>query len=288
MAVTFSPSFKSYTLWALTNTSASRLTLKYLVPYNGTQPADPSAAASGSPVFSAFSNGINLDTYWSQVGSGVSQLSVARSASASSNVSSLTFARLFENGGTALVDADIGLTTASAIVVPSLASTTGVQFVVSGLALKLASSLGTLKLNQPLANRLVEWWTAPIASPPTAPGIGANPGSAASIIKFYSGTAPATAEDPITGSELATITLGTTNIFGTPTAGSVALTTTPSVTASGTGTATHLRWTKTQGAFTFVLQGSVGTAGSGADFIVNTTSLTPSTTLTLTDATMTM
>ena len=255
-----------------------------MVPYNGAQPADPTVAPSGSAVYSSISAGVDIQTFLTAAGGGISQLSVARSANASSTVGSLTFARLYSSGSVALIDADMSLSGGGgALIVPALSSTVGVAFVLSAMSLKLPLALSTVKLSQSLVNGLVDWWTGQSS---TAPQFGINTGGA-SIINLYSGSAPTNADDAATGTLLAAIPIGASNVYAAAAAGSAALNTAPSVLASATGTVGYLRWVKTQGSSTFTIQGSVGT--SGADFNLNTLSLTSGvTTVALNDATITI
>ena len=92
----------------------------------------------------------------------------------------------------------------------------------------------------------------------------------AGLLRIYSGTRPANPAAPITGTLLASLTLGTP--FA-PAASSGVLTAnaiTGDASADATGTATHFRIWRSDGT-TAVIDGDVGTAGS--DLNLTTTSI---------------
>jgi hypothetical protein len=280
MPTTFAPNFKNRLLAALTGVSATSTPLAFMAFFTGSQPADPTVS-SGTAVFAAPSSGIALASNMSAAGSGVSQLTSARSANAGATASPVGYARLFDGSSVALVDADAG-TSGTSIIIPSTSATNGVPFVVTGHALRMPATLGTVLLGASLRNRIVDWWTGVST---VAPSFGINTGGA-STINVYTGAPPATADEPATGTLVATVTIGATNVFAAASGGSAALIGPLTVTANGTGTASYFRWTKVQGASTFTIQGSVGT--TSADMIVNTVALTDGvTSFSVTDATLT-
>lgn len=273
MATTFSPSFKNLAIDSLTGRASTTQTLRYIQFYNGSQPADPTVAPAGTAVFSSYSAAVDVSTYMSQPAAGISALASARSANATNAVSSITFARLYGSSGTAMVDCVASLSGGGGgVIVPTLNSSAGVAFQVDSFSVKMPLANGTIKLNAALANALV----AAFAN--TAANIGAG---ASASIKIYSGSAPSTADAPATGTLLATFTTASGGTsWNAASAGSAALASALNVNASATGTAGYVRMEKG----TYVLQGSVGT--SGADFIVDSTSLTSGNNVSLTNATI--
>lgn len=112
--------------------------------------------------------------------------------------------------------------------------------------------------------------------------LGASP-----LIRIYSGTAPANAAAALSGNtQLAQLTMAATPFSGftdTGTAGrATAGTITADSSADATGTATFFRILDSAGT-TVKAQGSVGTASS--DLILNTTSITLGSTVSITSAT---
>ena len=102
------------------------------------------------------------------------------------------------------------------------------------------------------------------------------------IMKLYSGTQPASANDPIT-SQVLLVSLPIPGVFGTDVNGTLTLgTVTPSIVVAS-GTATFFRITKSNNT-TVVLDGSVGTAS--ADLILNETDLYPLETVTISSGTI--
>jgi hypothetical protein len=135
-------------------------------------------------------------------------------------------------------------------------------------------SLGTVKLNSALRTRLLESLT----NKNTAAF------SAAGTIKVYSGSAPASADDAATGTELISFTTSTTS--WSVASGSATLASSLNANASaGSETAVgYARFSWTSGS-TFVIQGSIGT--SGTDFIIDDATLTSGNSYNLTAATFT-
>lgn len=116
----------------------------------------------------------------------------------------------------------------------------------------------------------------------------ADAGSAA-VIEIYNGSAPADADASEANTLLASLTMSATAFGGSTDANPGALATANSITsdssADATGTASHFR-VKTQTSGTVIAQGSVGT--SSADMILNTTSITSGSTVSITSFTITL
>lgn len=117
----------------------------------------------------------------------------------------------------------------------------------------------------------------------------ADAGTAA-VINIYSGTPPATAEAALAGNtQLAQLVCNASIIASYSDAGTAARATfaaiTPDSSADATGVATFYR-VLTQNGGTVVAQGSVGT--TDADLIVNTTSFTAGSQVSITSATLDM
>jgi hypothetical protein len=288
MATTFHvTNFKNKTIDWLTGINSSVTPLAYVVPYNGVQPADPSVVPAGTAEFSSYSYGPNMNTKLSAAGAGISQLATyvpPTTPSQAAAVSTLTFARIYTTGGVAVVDVDVSLSGGGgALILDSLTSTVAVGNTVRAFSFKIPFTSGTIALSASLANRLVDMWCGASS---TIPQLGINTNGASNLL-LYSGAAPATADAPATGTLLATIGIGASNIWAAASGGAAALAATPSALASGTGTAGYARLVKTYGAVTYTLQGSVGTAAT--DFVVDTVTLTSGvTTVTLTQATISL
>lgn len=287
MATTFHvTNFKNKTIDWLTGINATATPFGYVVPYNGTQPADPSVTPGGTAEFASYSSGPALNTKMSAAGGGISQLATYCAPTTPANalsVTSITFARLYTTGGVVVVDVTASVTGGGGgIILDSMTSSAGVGNTVQAFSWKLPIDNGaTLELSTSLMNRLVDLWCGGAT---VVPELGKNT-NGASALKLYSGSAPATADAAATGTLLATISFGSTNIWNTATGGSASLASTPSALASATGTVGYARLVKTYGTTTYTLQGSCGTTGT--DFIVDTVALTSGvTTVTLIEATI--
>lgn len=256
--------FKNKTVNILTGVGVpTPISVGWMNVYNGAQPADPSVSPAGSAVYSAVTSAIPLTSGMTAAGSGISSLNGTKAASASSTVTSLTFARIFDTSSQPLIDCSVGTGSGSAII-SSLSASVGNSLSLSQFSLKLPGSNGTLLLGQALNDRLVDVWTG---NSSTRPDLGIN-----ATIDLYTGSAPATADATATGTLVATFSGNAVNWFNAAAGGSASLASNPVVTASGTGTATYFRWYKTVSNITFTIQGSVGT--SGADMIVSNVALT--------------
>lgn len=279
--------FKNLTLNMLTGVSGTASPLTYINLYNGVQPSDPSVAPSGAAEFSSYSYAPNVNTKMSAAGGGITQLTVAAAPSTpaqASGMSGITFARIFNASGTALIDTPA--TTAGGgggVIIDSTSCTAGVGNTVTAFSFKMPMSLNTVSLSASLANRLADLWGGGSS---TIPNLGNVTGGSSSIT-IYSGSAPATADAPATGTALISYNMTSTNMWAAASGGASALNGAgPSGLATGSGTAGYFRLVKNNGAFVFTLQGTVGT--SSADLLINTTSITSGvTTVQIVDATLT-
>lgn len=276
MATTFAATFKNKTIDSLTGRATTTL-LGYAQFYNGAQPAAPSDAPAGSPVFSSYSGSVPFSTFMSQPAGGISALSQSRSAAATSAVSSITFSRLYDTSGTAQIDVVASLVGGGGgIIVPSLTSSAGIAYVVDALSLKLPNNLGSVYLNNNLRDALVSAWCV------TAANVAA--GSSA-VINVYSGSVPADANAAATGTLLVSFTTAAAGAsWNTASGGSAALVSNlAAVAGAGSATtATYARMVKGS----YVLQGTVGT--SGTDFVMDSVTITSGNTYNITNATITI
>lgn len=120
-------------------------------------------------------------------------------------------------------------------------------------------------------------------------GTQADAGTAA-VINIYSGTAPARADDALSGNTLlaqlvcsANIFAGVADISASNLARATLAAITPDASADASGTATFFR-ILTQNGGTVIAQGSVGTSTS--DLILNTVSITAGSQVSITSATI--
>ena len=274
MSTTFSvTAFKNQTINMLTGFTASATPMGYINFYNGTQAVDPSTTPTGTLEFASYSSAPGISAQMSSSGGGVSQLSVLRGPTTPASAltcSSITTARIYNTSGTAVID-----TTATAagggggVIIDSVNAVAGVGSTVQAFSFKLPlNNGGTMSMNATLVDRMVDLWTGAAS---VVPEMGKNTNGQC-LLQLYSGSAPASADLVATGTLLASIPLGSTNIWATAAGGAAALSSFPSVTAVGTGTVGYARLVKSYGAFTFIIQGSAGTAAT--DFVVSTVSLT--------------
>lgn len=123
--------------------------------------------------------------------------------------------------------------------------------------------VGTVKLSTTLRNKLIDMYTGKHTT-----HISAN-----ATVKVYTGTAPASADDVATGTELISFPIDTTSSFTYgAAASSVSTPSAVSANASNTGVVGYARLAWTHNAIDYVIQGSVGTTGT--DFILSASSLT--------------
>ena len=149
------------------------------------------------------------------------------------------------------------------LIVPSTA-TGGVTVQCAGTLKQPFNNSGTLSVNGTLANSIL----STIIYDTQIPLMGSG------VMSIYGGTQPATADTPITNQTLLSNTHALTGAsFASAAGGTIGLTAAVTATASsavGTGTATWFRWVRGGN----VMDGSVGTAGSGTDLIVASTTFT--------------
>lgn len=292
MATTFTTSFKTDLLSQLKGTSVSYGSF-YYSNFGTSQPADPSGAG-GSMVFAAITGGPNLSSAWWTTADNtatayLAQAKAPNSPAGAAAVSGLTFMRIYDSGQTAIMDTPIGLTASAGVgaVVDTLNSSSGVGITVKVMSFQMPRYNGTtLYLSLTLAQRMVDLVTGKTT---TLPFMGINTNGACTIT-VYSGTVPADADTPITTqTPLCVFTCGATSIWGAASGGSLPMNgTLTSAAAVATGTATFARMVKinTTTAQTYVIQGSVG--GAGTDFVIGTTSVVSGNSYPLTDAVITM
>lgn len=278
--------FKNKTLGMLTGQDASATPFGFVNFYNGAQPADPSAAPAGAVVFASLSQANNVNTKMGAAGGGITQLNTPTgptTPAGAAGVSSLTFARINTTSQVPVVDCTVTLVGGGGgAILDSLTSVAGIGPTLTALGFKMPASLGTVMLSNSLANRLADLWGG---AQSTTINMGNTTGGS-SALSLYTGSAPATADAPATGTLLATFNMTGTNLWAAASGGSAALNGAgPTVLAVGTGTATYFRFVKNNGLFVFTMQGSVGTAA--ADLLVNTTAITSGVTnVQVTDATL--
>lgn len=255
--------FKNKTINAITGASTIPSAIGWMNVNNGVQPFDPSVAVPGSSVYSATTSAIPMTASMVASAGGTSSLNGAKSANASSTVSSLTWARIFDISQLPIIDCTVGTAVGGAII-SSLSALIGSALTLNQFSLKLPTNNGgTLLLGQALNDRLVDLWTG---NSTTGAAMGAN-----GQIDLYTGSAPATADLPPTGTLVASFIGTATNWFNVAANGSGTLISNPAIIANGTGTATYFRWYKTVAGILFTIQGSVGTTAT--DMVVNTTAL---------------
>lgn len=251
--------------------------MAYIGYYTGAQAADPLTVPAGSFVNTSVTQNGTIVGNITQPAGGISQTSGPVTATVNANnAGTVTTARIFgSNGSTAILD-----TTATLVgggggaIVPTLTASTGARFVTDFFSVKLPSSLGTISLNDALRDAMVS------ACCVTAANIAAL--SSASI-KVYTGSAPANANAPATGTLLWTGTTAATGAsWNAASGGSAALASSVSAVAAASGTGGYVRIEKG----TYVLQGSIGTAGT--DFVFDAIVMTAAVTYSLTNATITM
>jgi hypothetical protein len=276
MPTTFNDTqFKTGTINSLLGKASNTYYIRYVNLYNGAQPANPTAAPAGGSVFSSYMD-LGASAFTAPA-LGISALASSKSSVATTGISGITFARIYDTSGTAIIDTVASLVGGGGgVIVPSLSSSAGVNFQIDQLSLKLPQANGAVMLNADLVNALVSGWT--IAAGNIAMCSSAN-------IKVYSGSAPANADALATGNLLVSFTTAAAGAsWGTVTAGSAALSGNLTAVASGAGTQTAGYVRIEKGAY--VLQGTVGT--TGANFILDTVSITNGATITLTEATISL
>lgn len=282
MPTTFSTPFKNAVLNSIIGSAATSNTTSmayYINCYSGTQTASPTDTPTGSFVNTTGTQAPNVNTFMSAPSGGISQLSSSRAGTVNANNAiTVTTARIYaSNGTTPIIDTTASLLGGGGgVIVPTMTSSTGVPFVVDFFSLRMPATNGTLSINDSLRDAIVS--AICVAS--------ANIGACSvATINVYSGSIPSSANAAATGTILWTGTTAATGAsWGTVSGGSASLASNITANASATGTATYARIIKN----TFVIQGTVGTSGSGADFIMSDTAMTSGLSYSLTTATITL
>lgn len=272
MPTTFATlAFKNDLIDSLTGRGAS-IVLSRLQPFNGVQPADPSVTPVGVSPFTGATTSFSLASFMSSPGGGVSQLSSAVSAVATSTVAGLTFARLFNTSSQGMIDVDVSLSGGGGgAILGALSVDSGQALTLSALSFKIPQSNGTIRLSDSLANAMVSAMCVTASN--VALGV-------SGVIRIYSGAAPANANMAATGTLLVSYITGTVSPWSTAVGGAASMVSALAATGLATGTAGYARIEKGG----MVLQGSVGT--SGTDFIVDTVDVVSGNVITLSEATV--
>jgi hypothetical protein len=208
MATTFhTVNFKNKTIDMLTGITAATTPIGFVNAYNGVQAADPSAVPAGAFVFAAATSGPNLNTQMSFSGQGVSQLATPRGPTTPANAlttSTITTARIFTTASAAIIDVVATLGGGGGgIILDTLNAVAGVGYTVTAFSLKLPlNNGGTLSMNAPLVDRLVDLWGGASS---TVPEMGKNTNGQC-LFQVYTGAAPASADLPATGTLLVSTT----------------------------------------------------------------------------------
>lgn len=274
---TYSPTFKNKTIDSLAGRAANSSILTYVNCYAGAAAIDPATAPAGSFVNTVTTNAPSVSGVMTAPAAGISGLSVARVGSANaSNAITAAFARIYDATPTAMIDTPITNSGGGGGVIAAvLASVTSAPFQIDNFTLKVPLVNGAVMYNTALANALNSMWTQAAAN------IAAL---SSATISIYTGSAPATADLPATGTLLVTFSTAAAGAsWNAAAAGSAALAASiTSAAAVAGGTAGYARITK--GAYTMQL--SVGT--SGTNLIINNTTIVAASTYSLTDATITL
>lgn len=213
--------------------------------------------------------------YWNSASDGIATMTSLPRLTTNSSDGVITEALV--SGSSGLINGISAATSSpGGIILDSLTVTSGSAVNVTNFSVGLPASRGTVFLNAALRNKIVDLMTQKVTTHFSANG----------TIKVYDGSAPATADDTATGTELISFAIDTTSSFSynDVTSDACSLVSSISATASATGTAGYARFSWTSGSDTFVIQGTVGT--SGTDFVINNTSITSGNSFNLTNATM--
>lgn len=279
MSTIFTPAFKNAMINTLRGSASvpASAFLTYVGYYSGAQAADPLTTPAGTFVNVSVSQNMTLNTSMSSPAGGISQLSAPKAATANAtNAVTVTTARIFgSDASTAIVDTTATLSGGGGGAIPAvLLSSTGTPFLTNFLSVKLPNANGSISYNDALRDAMVS------AMCVTQANIAAL--SSASIL-VYSGSMPADANAPVTGTLLWT---GTTAASGAswnaPAGGSASLAANISANATATATGGYVRITKGS----FVLQGNIGTAGT--DFVFDSITFVNGSPFQLTNATITL
>lgn len=291
MATTFSVvAFKNATLDALTGVAGVPSPFANANPYNGAQAANPDAVPAGSFEFASYTDAPTLLGNMAAAVGGVSSTSGDIAPVSPGNAlatASITTVRIVDGYGTGLIDVVASVSGGGGgIILDSLTAIVAVGSTIKAFSFSLPlNNGGTVKVNSALATRLVDLWCSASG---VSPKMGVNTSGGCVLNLYESGGAPpSTADAAATGTLLASMTIGASNIWAAASGGSVALATNPSALASASGTADYARLIKTYGAETLVIQGSAGLAAT--DFVFDYVTLVSGvTTVTLTEATISL
>lgn len=248
------------------STSAVSMSIATVTIYSGSMPANPDTAPAGSALATVSMSAGR----WGAASSGATQLGSPLAFTPTSS-GTAGFIRFSSSG--MIMDLDItNPSGGGACILPSTSLTAGTPTYIQAMAWKIAATgSGSIKISTALRDRLIDMWTGIAA---TGPDMGTG-----GAFNIYTGSAPATADDPATGTLIWTGTLsGTTYNVAAGAAASLSASVTANAVA--TNTAGYLRWTDG----TYVIQGSVGTAAT--DFIVSATSMTSGNSYSITEATV--
>jgi hypothetical protein len=282
--------FKNKLLNMLTGTDTSATPFSFVNFFNGAQPADPSVTPVGAAVFASISQGPSVSGRMTAAGGGILQLSTPTAPgtpAGAAGVASLTFARLYNASQVALIDAVVSLSGGGGgVILDTLSPSAGVGPTLQALGFQMPLSLSTLSLSLSLANRLADVWGGGSS---TTPNMG-NVTGGSSTLSVFTGSAPASADAPSTGTLLAQFNMSSTNLWASASGGGVALNGVgPSVTPVGTGTIGYWRMVKNNGSFIFTMQGTCGVASGSGDMLFSVSSVTSgSGSLQVTDASITI
>ena len=203
---------------------------------------------------------------WGSAIAGTAPISYAFNPDLLAGTGTMVWARWTLNAG-GFIDGLVTLTTGGGMfIVDSLASTQALFKALSGVLIQPFNNAGTLHINGQLASAILSTIIFDVAQP--LMGI-------TGIMSIYGGSQPATADTPITNQTLLSTShnlLGSS--FASASGGSINLSAAVAGTANavGSGAATWFRWTNGSK----VMDGSVGTAGSGTDLILASTTFSVS------------
>lgn len=274
MPTTFAPAYKNKLIDSLTGRASTTNVLRYIRPYDGAQPADPTATPVGVSAYTAVTSAIDVNGIMSNAGVGVTQLAAPKAASANTTTGTLTFARIYDAAQVAMVDCTVGLSGSVGVILDLAAASSGANLTATGFTYKIPQSLGTVFLNTDLVNALAQAMFVTAANVALC---------TSTTMIMYSGTAPASADAPLSGNTaLVTFTFGATSPWTTAVAGSATMTPNLQAVASATGTGTFVRIVKGS----LVLQGTAGTTAT--DFLFDTVAITSGNTITFNEATISL
>ena len=190
MATTFTTTYKNRIIDTISGRASTTSVLRYARPCDGAQPADPTATPVGTFAYTAITSSIDVNGFMSNPGVGVTQLVQNRAAAATATTGTLTFARIYDAASAAMIDCTVGTSGSVGIILDAATASSGTNLSATGFTYKIPQTLGTVSLNTDLVNAVVSamWVTAANV------GLGIS-----SVMNIYSGTAPATADTPLSG-----------------------------------------------------------------------------------------